>query len=134
MEPWVTPFIQALQSYLGKGNTEELLKKGKIEIVPFEVVRGRTFEDAFVILDEAQNASVIEIKAFVSRHGENSVTVINGDLSQSDLNGGGNGLSYALDLIDKSKELKELVGVVDFSYEDIVRSDLCKAWVKAFDS
>lgn len=89
MEPWVAPFISALEEYFGKDATESMIKKGSIEIVPFEVVRGRTFDNSFVILDEAQNASQIEIKAFVTRHGEHSTMVINGDISQSDLNGAG---------------------------------------------
>lgn len=134
MEPWVTPFISALQDYLGKGTTDELLRKGKIEIVPFEVLRGRSFNDAFVILDEAQNCTPLEIKAFVTRHGENSTTVINGDITQSDLNGAGNGLSLITDMIKRNKELKSQVALVDFEIKDIVRSGLCKSWVKAFEN
>ena len=132
MEPWVAPFIQALEEYLGKGATETMIKKGNIEIVPFEVVRGRTFDDAFVILDEAQNATQLEIKAFVTRQGRECTKVINGDITQSDLNGAGNGLEMILKVIKKNAKLAEAVGVIEFDHNDIVRSDLCKLWVEAF--
>ena len=72
-----------------------MIKKGNIEIVPFEVVRGRTFDDAFVILDEAQNATQLEIKAFVTRQGRDCTTVINGDITQNDLNRAKNGLEMS---------------------------------------
>jgi phosphate starvation-inducible PhoH-like protein len=132
MEPWVAPFIQTLEEYLGKGATETMIKNGNIEIVPFEVVRGRTFDDAFVILDEAQNSTKEEIKAFVTRQGENCTTVINGDISQSDLRSRDCGLKLVLHLIEKNDKLKEMVGVVEFDHNDIVRSGLCKAWVESF--
>jgi len=137
MEPWVTPFISALTEYLGKGTTEELLRKGKIEIVPFEVLRGRSFDSSFVILDEAQNCTPLEIKAFVTRHGENSTTVINGDTTQSDLTNtsskASNGLSLIASMVKSNKDLKKQVALIDFTIDDIVRSGLCKSWVKAFD-
>lgn len=133
MEPWVTPFIGALEEYLTKGAVETMLKNGSIEIVPFEVIRGRTFDDAFIILDEAQNCTTVEIKAFVTRQGENSTTIINGDTTQSDLNGTGTGLTTVIKMVNRSTELQEHVEHILFNYEDIVRSDLCKIWVKEFD-
>jgi phosphate starvation-inducible PhoH-like protein len=133
MEPWVAPFMQALEEYLGKGAIETMVKKGTIEIVPFEVVRGRTFDNAFVILDEAQNSSQTEIKAFVTRQGEGSTTVINGDITQSDIGGSNSGLDLLLQLIPKSAKLTEMVGTIHFDHEDIVRSEMCKEWVKSFD-
>lgn len=133
MEPWVAPFISSLQDYLGKGDVENLIRQDRIEIVPFEVIRGRTFNDAFVILDEAQNTTVKEMKAFVSRHGENATAVINGDLSQSDLKTNENGLSYIKDILSKDKGLQEEVSIVNFTSDDIVRSDLCKLWIQAFE-
>lgn len=133
MEPWVIPFIAALEEYLGKGDVENLLRQNKIEVVPFEVIRGRTFEDSFVILDEAQNCSVAEIKAFVTRHGENSTSVINGDTTQSDVKAAINGLEFVKKLALKDKELKKEIAVIDFTIEDIVRSDLCKHWIVAFE-
>lgn len=133
MEPWVAPFIRALESYLGKGAVETMIKSGSIEIVPFEVIRGRSFDDAFIILDEAQNTTHIEIKAFVTRQGERSTTVINGDITQSDLNHGSNGLSLIEQMVERSTELQKYVSLIQFDYDDIVRSDICKVWVKEFD-
>lgn len=83
-----------------------MLKKGQIQIVPFEVIRGSTFNDALVVLDEAQNCTTLEIKAFVTRHGENCTTIINGDTTQSDLNGAGNGLDHILGMIKITKTYK----------------------------
>lgn len=133
MEPWVQPFKLALEEYLGKSAVETMIKKGSFEIVPFEVIRGRTFDNAFVILDEAQNCTKSEMKAFVTRQGNGSVTIINGDISQSDLNGAGNGLEMISEMIMKSVDLKNKVSIIEFTYEDIVRSDLCKLWVMEFD-
>lgn len=133
MEPWVRPFMEILEEHLTKGKVELMRKNGIIEVVPFEVIRGRTFNDAFVILDEAQNCTALEIKAFVTRHGDNCTTVINGDISQSDLNGSGNGLELIVSMIKKSPKLLESVALAEFTSEDIVRSGLCQIWVQEFE-
>ncbi len=133
MAPWVAPFIQVFQEVLGKEAVEIMIKKNQIEIVPFEVIRGRTFKDAFVILDEAQNCTKLELKAFVTRLGENSITVINGDITQSDLNGSGNGLDFIVSIMKNYPPLKEFCALIEFNTDDIVRSELCKWWVKAFE-
>ena len=80
MEPWIAPLMNVLKQYLTAGKVEADIKKGKIEIVPFETIRGRTFDNAFVLLDEAQNCTQLEMKAFVTRQGENCTTIINGDI------------------------------------------------------
>ena len=134
MAPWTAPFISVLESYLSKGGVECMIKNGHLEIVPFEVIRGRTFDKAFVILDEAQNTTFTEMKAFVTRMGEDSKMIVNGDLDQSDLNTVTNGLSVlktTLELRTNSK-LASKVGLINFTWDDIVRSELCKLWVKAF--
>lgn len=133
MSPWVAPFIGYLEDYLGKGDVENLMRNGSIEVVPFEVIRGRTFDNSFVILDEAQNCTDLEIKAFVTRHGMYSKTVINGDVRQSDLNGSGNGLETILSMWKRSKRLQEQVCLIEFTSEDIQRSGLCRTWVEEFD-
>ena len=133
--PWVIPFVQVLEKYLSVGEVECMLKNGKLQVVPFDTIRGHTFNDAFIILDEAQNTTITEIKAFVTRIGENSKTVINGDIAQSDLkNNENSGLEYLLDLLGDidNEELSDKVGVIEFDYKDCVRSSLCKLWVKAF--
>jgi len=132
--PWTAPIMEILYQYLSKGEVECMLKNGKLEIIPFETIRGRTFNKAFIILDEAQNAEVAEVKAFVTRIGEGSKTVINGDLSQSDLKQK-SGLAYLLHLLsnDLNTELNSKVDVVEFESKDIVRSGLTKLWVEAIE-
>jgi phosphate starvation-inducible protein PhoH and related proteins len=113
-----------------------MLKNGKLEVVPFEVIRGRTFDDSFVILDEAQNTTIEEIQAFLTRIGTDSKTVINGDIRQSDLKEvTKNGLSYMTNLLkgNKNEELASQVSHIEFNSEDVVRSGLCKLWVQAFE-
>ncbi len=126
--PWIVPFIEVLEEQLGKEAVEIALKKGNISVVPFEVMRGRTFKNAFVILDEAQNASAHELKMFLSRIGENAQCVLNGDVMQSDLRNEC-GLKVVIDLVSKQKLP---VPVIEFTLDDIVRSDICAMWIKAF--
>lgn len=132
MLPWIKPFLEVIEEFLSKGEVECMIKNGKIEIVPFETIRGRSWQDTFIILDEAQNCTFLEIKAFITRHGDNSKTIINGDVSQSDLNGHGNGLDTILKMLNNNDKLKQHVEVVEFTSDDVVRSGLCKLWVEAF--
>lgn len=131
MEPWVSPFLSVLEQELTKGKVEIMRKAGQIQIVPFEVIRGRSWNEAFVILDEGQNCDLIELKAFVTRQGENTTAIINGDISQSDLKN--SGLGVLVSIVERDKELKEFTQLINFSSDDIVRSGICKAWVKAFE-
>ena len=105
------------------------LKKGDIEMVPFEVMRGRSWRDAFVLLDEAQNTTPAEIKTFLTRIGEDCSVVVNGDVSQCDLVEA-SGLRAVLDLI-RARGLP--VPVIEFTLDDIVRSGICAMWVRAFE-
>jgi phosphate starvation-inducible PhoH-like protein len=127
--PWAVPVAEAIKERIGKAAYEIALKNGEIELVPFEVMRGRSWKNAFVLLDEAQNSTPAEIKTFLTRIGEDCSVVINGDISQCDLDNA-SGLSAVLALI-KSQGLP--VPVVEFTREDIVRSGLCAMWVRAFD-
>lgn len=127
--PWVVPLTEAIKERMGDGAYEVAIKNGDIEIVPFEVMRGRTFKDCIVILDEAQNTLPIEIKMFLTRVGENCQVIINGDVSQTDLRET-SGLRTILHLI-KSQGLP--VPVIEFTRSDIVRSGVCALWVEAFD-
>jgi phosphate starvation-inducible PhoH-like protein len=131
--PWVVPIMEVLTDTLGKGDVECLLKNDRIEVVPFETIRGRSFRDCFVILDEAQNCTYEEIKAFLTRVGEDSKVVINGDITQSDLRHT-SGLEVALSMISQIPELQKSVPVVTFTSDDVVRSGLCKLWVQAFEA
>lgn len=129
MAPWVIPFTDVLEACMGKEVYEIAMRKRQIDIVPFEVMRGRTFNRAFVILDEAQNTSPSEMKMFLTRIGEESQVLLNGDIKQSDLKTT-SGLKTVIDMIQKQKLPVEHI---EFTVEDIVRSDICAMWVKAFD-
>lgn len=126
--PWAAPVIEAIEERIGRAAFNIALKNGDIELVPFEVMRGRSWKDSFILLDEAQNATPSEMKTFLTRTGEGCTVVINGDVSQCDLPDA-SGLGTVLHLID-SQDLP--VPVVEFTSADIVRSGVCAMWVKAF--
>jgi phosphate starvation-inducible PhoH-like protein len=127
--PWASPVVEAIKERIGKAAYEIALKSGDIELVPFEVMRGRSWKNAFVLLDEAQNSTPAEIKTFLTRIGEDCIVVINGDVSQCDLEQA-SGLRTVIHLI-KSQMLP--VPVIEFTRDDIVRSGICGMWVRAFD-
>lgn len=129
MAPWVIPFTDVLESVLGTAAFGIATKNKLIDIVPFEVMRGRTFNNAFVILDEAQNTTPSEMKMFLTRIGEESQVVLNGDIRQSDLRSD-SGLKI---IIEMARNQKLPVDHIEFTIEDIVRSGICAMWVKAFD-
>lgn len=126
--PWIVPFIEVLEEALGNEAVACHMKNGNIQVIPFEVMRGRTFKNAFVILDEAQNATAHELKMFLSRIGENAQCVLNGDILQSDLRNEC-GLKVVIDLVEKQNLP---VPVIEFTLDDIVRSDICAMWIRAF--
>jgi phosphate starvation-inducible PhoH-like protein len=126
--PWVVPVVEAIKDRIGAAAFDIALKRGHIEMVPFQVMRGRSWKNAFVLLDEAQNTTPAEIKMFLTRVGEDCTVVINGDVSQCDLDET-SGLRTVLHLI-KSQKLP--VPVIEFTAADIVRSGLCAMWVRAF--
>lgn len=125
MSEWFAEQLSILKDRLGAGAVEVGLKNGTIEMVPFETMRGRSFNSAFVLLDEAQNTSPHQMKMFVTRLGEGTTVVVNGDILQSDLQGH-SGLTTLLQL---TQWYKMDVPVIDFGPEDIVRSNLCKQFI-----
>lgn len=127
--PWAAPVVEAIKERMGRNPFEIALKNGDIEMVPFEVIRGRSFRDAFVLLDEAQNATADEMKVFLTRIGEGCTTVVNGDVSQCDLDET-SGLAVALAMI---RDQKMPVPVIEFTMDDIVRGGVCEMWVRAFN-
>lgn len=128
MGEWVKPVFEVLVKHLGRGAVETGVKSENIEVIPFETMRGRSFEDTFVILDEAQNVTPHEMKMFLTRMGENCTVVLNGDIQQSDIKGS-SGLSTATHL---AKKYMIPISIIEFGVEDIVRSKLCKQWIIAF--
>jgi phosphate starvation-inducible PhoH-like protein len=128
MEPWLAPVMDVLRRHLPEGVIETAQRNGNIEVIPFETMRGRSFDNAFVILDEAQNTTPHEMKMFLTRVGENCMVVMNGDVGQSDLKER-SGLRTAIHMV---KKYMLPVPIVEFEIEDIVRSDLCRLWIEAF--
>ena len=130
MAPWVIPFLETMgQRFDGTGAIECQLKKGNIEIVPFETMRGRNFDGCMVLVDEAQNLTPSEMYMVLTRIGEESQLVITGDLRQQDIKGN-SGLDTAVRLI-YAKGIS--AQVINFDHNDIVRSGLCREWVKAWN-
>ena len=127
--PWAQPVAQAIKDRIGKAAYDIAVKNGGIELVPFEVMRGRSWSNAFVLLDEAQNCTPAEIKTFLTRIGDDCTVVVNGDVSQCDLTAD-SGLRVVIDMI-RGQELP--VPVIEFTRADIVRSGVCAMWVNAFE-
>lgn len=128
MSPWMAPVIEVMGKRMGRGVLDSAIHNGNLEIVPFETMRGRSFNDAFVILDEAQNTAPMEMKMFLTRVGEDCKVVINGDIQQSDLKES-SGLTKAIHMV---KKYMLPVPIIEFGVEDIVRSDLCKLWIESY--
>lgn len=129
VDPYLRPVYDALFQILGKSATERMMERGIIEIAPLAYMRGRTLDDAFVILDEAQNTTSIQMKMFLTRLGFNSKMIVNGDSSQIDLPG-----KVKSGLID-AKEKLSAVKAIDFVYftaKDVVRHPVVAEIIKAY--
>ena len=126
--PWALPVLDVLEKHLGKGTLDTAIKNGNIEMAPLAMMRGRSFEKAFIIVDETQNITTHELKMLLTRVGEGSTIVLNGDVQQSDLKEA-DGLSKVIHL---AKKHMLNVAIVEFGIEDIIRSDICAEWVKVF--
>ena len=127
-QPWALPVLDVLIKHLGRGTVDTALKSGNIEIATLALMRGRSFDNAFIIVDEAQNIEVPEIQMILTRVGEGSTIVLNGDIQQSDLKG----TSGLAKIIHLAKKHMLDVPVVEFELGDIVRSGICKQWVEIF--
>ena len=126
--PWALPVLDVLEKHLGKGTVETGIKNGNIEMAPLALMRGRSFDNAFIIVDETQNITTHELKMLLTRVGEGTTIVLNGDVQQSDLKEA-DGLSKVIHL---AKKHMLPVPIIEFGVEDIVRSDICAQWVKVF--
>lgn len=127
--PYLAPFRDILDERLGKSFVEYCIKTGTIEPVPIGFMRGRTFKNAIVIIDEAQNVTPMQMKLILSRIGENCKIIVDGDISQKDIDGDSG-------LEDAVHRLTHIAGVdvVRFFNEDIVRSGLCRKIIQAYDN
>ena len=130
VDPYLRPLYDALYEMLPAEQVDKKISLGEIEIAPLAFMRGRTLSNAFVILDEAQNTTPMQMKMFLTRLGENSRMVVNGDLSQVDLPRGIiSGLRDALDILKDTPG----IGSVRFSAADVVRHGLVAKIVKAYE-
>jgi phosphate starvation-inducible PhoH-like protein len=130
VNPYLRPLYDALHDMVDFDRAKEMVEKGVVEVAPLAFMRGRTLSNAFVILDEAQNTTPVQMKMFLTRLGFGSTCVVTGDITQIDLpRGTMSGLSHAL------KILKDVPGVavVQFSEEDVVRHPLVSRIIQAYD-
>jgi phosphate starvation-inducible PhoH-like protein len=130
VNPYLRPLYDALYDVLDPDRVERHLEKGIIEIAPIAFMRGRTLNDAFVILDEAQNTTSEQMKMFLTRLGFNSKAVITGDITQVDLpNGRRSGLMEAMDVVGKV----EGISFIFFTERDVVRHSLVQRIIRAYE-
>ena len=134
VDPYLRPLYDALYDLFGYEKIQRKIESGEIEIAPLAFMRGRTLKNSFAILDEAQNATLTQIKMFLTRIGENSKLVVNGDPSQIDLiNKKDSGLIRSKNILKNINEIK----FVEFDHNDVVRhplvSKIIQAYKKNFD-
>jgi phosphate starvation-inducible PhoH-like protein len=130
VDPYLRPIYDALYDMMPQDQVEKRMEKGEIEIAPLAFMRGRTLANAFVILDEAQNTTAVQMKMFLTRLGEGSHMVVTGDLSQVDLPYGvRSGLRDALETLEGVKG----IDAIRFTEKDVVRHRLVKRIVDAYD-
>ncbi|MDN3290575.1 PhoH family protein [Streptococcus sp.] len=130
VDPYLRPVYDALYQILGKDQTTRLMEREIIEIAPLAYMRGRTLDDAFVILDEAQNTTIMQMKMFLTRLGFNSKMIVNGDISQIDLP-----RNVKSGLIDAHEKLKNIhqIDFVHFSAKDVVRHPVVAQIIRAYE-
>lgn len=130
VDPYMRPIYDALYDIIGIPLTQEKMQRGYIEIAPLAFMRGRTFNNCFIILDEAQNATYEQLKMAVTRVGEGCKMVINGDPNQTDLpRHTQNGLGRLIEVVRGIED----IGVIEFNRDDIVRSKVVTDLVAAFE-
>lgn len=130
VDPYLRPIYDSLYAILGTNTTDRLMERGVIEVAPLAYMRGRTLDDAFVILDEAQNTTDAQMKMFLTRLGFNSKKVVNGDMTQVDLPG-----RQHSGLIDARRILKNIdqIKFINFSAQDVVRHPVVAKIITAYE-
>ena len=131
VDPYLMPLYDALYDSLGRDNVEKLMERGVIEIAPLAYMRGRTLDDALIILDEAQNTTRSQMKMFLTRLGKNSRMIINGDITQIDLKTHvESGLINAFHVLDKIED----IAFVTLDSKDVVRHPLVQKIIDAYEA
>ncbi len=131
IDPYLRPLYDALYEMLGAENFQRYMERNTIEIAPLAYMRGRTLDDSFIILDEAQNTTPEQMKMFLTRLGNNSKVVVTGDMSQTDLpRGVKSGLAIAASILKGI----EGIGIFEFSERDVVRHRLVRKIISAYES
>ena len=129
VDPYLRPLYDALYELFGSDKIDKKIESGEIEIAPLAFMRGRTLKNCYAILDEAQNATTTQIKMFLTRIGENSKLVVNGDPSQIDLiNKSQSGLVQSMEILKNLNEIK----VIEFDHSDVVRHPLVSKIIRAY--
>jgi phosphate starvation-inducible PhoH-like protein len=130
IDPYLRPLYDALFEMMGAENYQRHIEKGTIEIAPLAYMRGRTLDDSFIILDEAQNSTPEQMKMFLTRLGFNSKAVITGDLTQTDLpTGQKSGLAVAVHILSDIED----IAVHHFTDRDVVRHKLVQSIIRAYE-
>jgi len=131
VDPYLRPLYDALYELFGADKIDKKIETGEIEIAPLAFMRGRTLKNCYAILDEAQNATETQIKMFLTRIGENSKLVVNGDPSQVDLiNKRDSGLIKSRNILKGLEEIK----IIEFDHNDVVRHPLVSKIIKAYQN
>lgn len=130
IDPYLRPIFDAMRAMVGRTSMQKMIETGVVEITPLAYMRGRTLNDCFAVLDEAQNSTVGQMKMFLTRLGANARAVVTGDITQIDLGDpGGSGLVAVRNILDGVEGIK----FVTFGEEDVVRHRLVKRIIRAFD-
>lgn len=131
VDPYLRPLYDALYEFLGVENFKLLHERGTIEVAPLAYMRGRTLNDAYIILDEAQNCTTEQMKMFLTRFGVGSRVVVTGDITQIDLpHDKKSGLKHAIEVLSDVED----IGFVYLTHKDVVRHEIVQRIVKAYDS
>ena len=130
IDPYLRPLYDALYQIMGAESFQRNMEKGLIEVAPLAYMRGRTLDNAFIILDEAQNTTPAQMKMFLTRIGFGSKVVVTGDATQKDLAPGAkSGLDVALKVLKKIDD----IGICNLTSQDVVRHPLVQKIVQAYD-
>ena len=131
VDPYLRPIYDSFDAIFGNGSVERLMEKGVIEIAPLAYMRGRTLNDAVVILDEAQNTTGMQMKMFLTRMGFNSRMIITGDVTQIDLpSHKASGLKKAIQIVQGIEE----IAVVEMHRDDVVRHPVVQKIIEAYEA